>query len=63
LSRVTHFLTGWAVTNTVPSPPTRDRALITLADVVLDIDGLGVIPELLTPNSAHPLEWFSLCQH
>jgi inner membrane protein len=28
-----------------------------------DIDGLGIIPELLTRNSVHPLLWFSLYHH
>lgn len=63
LSPVTHFLTGWAIANTVPSLKRRDRALITLASVVPDIDGLGIVPELLTRHSAHPLDWFSLYHH
>jgi len=28
-----------------------------------DLDGLGIIPELLTRNSSHPLLWFSLYHH
>jgi inner membrane protein len=63
LSPITHFLTGWALANTVPSLTARDRALITFAGVVPDIDGLGAIPEMMTRNSAHPLEWFSLYHH
>lgn len=63
LSPVTHFLTGWVFANSVPSLTARDRALITLAGVVPDIDGLGAIPDLLTRNSAHPLQWFSLYHH
>lgn len=63
MSPVTHFLTGWAIANAVPSLKTRDRALITLAGVVPDIDGLGIVPELLTRHSAHPLDWFSLYHH
>jgi inner membrane protein len=34
-----------------------------LACVVPDVDGLGIVPELLTRNSAHPLLWFSLYHH
>jgi hypothetical protein len=30
---------------------------------VPDVDGLGIIPELLTRNSAHPLLWFSQYHH
>jgi inner membrane protein len=63
MNPVTHFLTGWAIANTVPSLQRRDRALITLASVVPDIDGLGIVPELLTRHSAHPLDWFSLYHH
>lgn len=41
----------------------RDRSIVTLAGVAPDLDGLGAIPELLTRNSAHPLEWFSRYHH
>jgi inner membrane protein len=37
--------------------------LVTLASVAPDLDGLGIIPELLTRNSSHPLLWFSLYHH
>jgi inner membrane protein len=63
LSPVSHFLTGWALANTVPSLTTKDRALITLAGVVPDVDGLGAIPDLLTRHSAHPTDYFSLYHH
>jgi len=63
LSPVTHFLTGWVVANCSPSLGVKERAVITLAGVVPDIDGLGAIPELLTRNSTHPLPWFSLYHH
>jgi LexA-binding, inner membrane-associated putative hydrolase len=51
------------VANCVPSLERRERAFVTLASVVPDIDGLGAIPELLTRNSAHPLLWFSEYHH
>jgi inner membrane protein len=41
----------------------KDRAIVTLACVAPDIDGLGIIPELLTRNSSHPLMWFTLYHH
>jgi hypothetical protein len=41
----------------------HDRILVTVAAVAPDIDGLGVIPELLTRNSAHPLLWFTEYHH
>ena len=37
--------------------------MITLAGVIPDIDGLGIIPELLTRHSEHPLLWFSDYHH
>ena len=53
---------GWVFANCFDLER-RDRALVTLACVAPDIDGLGIIPELLTRNSAHPLLWFSLYHH
>jgi inner membrane protein len=62
MSPVTHFFTGWVFANCFDLKR-RDRALVTLACVAPDVDGLGIIPELLTRNSAHPLLWFSLYHH
>jgi len=62
MSPVTHFLTGW-VFGSVAKLDRRGRTLVTLASVAPDIDGLGIIPELLTRNSAHPLLWFSRYHH
>src|SRR6202521_1814588 len=53
MSPVAHFFTGWVFANCFDLEQ-RDRALITLACVAPDVDGLGVIPELLTRNSSHP---------
>jgi inner membrane protein len=63
VSPITHLLIGWSVANTVPSLEKRDRALITWASVVPDVDGLGIIPELLTRHSSHPLNWWSDYHH
>jgi inner membrane protein len=62
MSPVTHFLTGWVFANCAKLER-RDRALVTLASVAPDIDGLGIVPELLTRNSTHPLLWFTLYHH
>src|SRR5580704_10725853 len=62
MSPVTHFLSGWVLANCAKLDR-KDRALVTLACVIPDIDGLGIIPEILTRNSAHPLLWFSLYHH
>jgi len=62
MSPVTHFLTGWVFANCARLDR-RDRALVSLACVAPDIDGLGIVPELLTRNSLHPLLWFSDYHH
>jgi inner membrane protein len=62
MSPVTHFLTGWVFANCFDLER-KDRALVTLACVAPDVDGLGIIAELLTRNSAHPLMWFSRYHH
>lgn len=62
MSPITHFFMGWAVANSVPLTK-RDRAMVTWASVVPDIDGLGIIPEQLTKNSSHPLTWWSDYHH
>jgi inner membrane protein len=62
MSPITHFFSGWIFANCFDLNR-RDRAIVTLACVVPDIDGLGIIPELLTRNAAHPLLWFSEYHH
>jgi inner membrane protein len=62
MSPITHFLTGWVVANCAKLDR-RDRALVTWACVVPDVDGFGVIADFLTHNRPHPLDWFSLYHH
>jgi membrane-bound metal-dependent hydrolase YbcI (DUF457 family) len=63
MSPITHFLMGWAVANSAPALGKRDRALITWASVVPDVDGLGIIADRLTRNSNHPLNWWGEYHH
>ena len=63
MSPITHFLMGWAVANTLPSLTKRERVFVTLASVVPDVDGLGIIAEKLTQNSSHPLNWWTDYHH
>lgn len=63
MNPVTHFLTGWVVANSSSALDVKERALVTVAGIVPDIDGLGAIPELLTKNSQHHLAWFTLYHH
>jgi inner membrane protein len=63
MSPITHFFMGWAVANSVPSLTKRERAMVTWASVVPDVDGLGIVAEKLTQGSAHPLNWWSEYHH
>jgi hypothetical protein len=63
MSPVTHFLTGWLVANIPDDLSRRDRAIITLAGVAPDLDGLGIVAELLTRRSKNPLLWWSEYHH
>ena len=63
MSPITHFLMGWAVANSAPSLSKRERALVTWASVVPDIDGLGIIADRVTRNSNHPLNWWGDYHH
>ena len=58
----THFFAGWLV-GVAPGLSPRERALVASAGVAPDLDGLGIIAEAATANSAHPLPWYSLYHH
>lgn len=62
MSPATHFLFGWMVAQ-AGGLERRERAVVALAGVAPDVDGLGVIAEVLTRNSAHPLLWFTDYHH
>src|SRR5947199_10862680 len=67
MSPVTHFLAGWLLASIRsggrPVLTRREKTLVVAAPVAPDLDGLGLIPELLTRNSSHPLLWFSRYHH
>jgi inner membrane protein len=68
MSPITHFFAGWMLASVFPagSPTTltrREKALVVAAAVAPDLDGIGIIPELLTRNTSHPLLWFSQYHH
>lgn len=58
----THFFAGWLV-GVAPNLSRRERALVAFAGVVPDLDGLGIVAETITADSAHPLPWYSLYHH
>jgi inner membrane protein len=63
MSPITHLLMGWTVANAAPALNRRDRALVTLAGVIPDLDGLGVVAEWWTRGAAQPLTWWSDYHH
>ena len=63
MNPITHALAGWCVAESVPGLGNRERAIIVIASVAPDVDGLGIVVELATRNSAHPLFWFSELHH
>lgn len=62
MSPVTHFLVGWMLANTVELNR-KERGAVTIAGVIPDIDGLGVIAETLTQHWDRPLTWYSEYHH
>ena len=62
MNPLTHMLLGWTLAQAVPLTR-RDRALVTLAGVLPDVDGLGLVAELLTRDGPHPLLWWSAYHH
>ncbi len=60
MNPITHLLIGWGLANTADLNR-RERGVVTLAAVVPDIDGLGIIADFATRNSSQPSElWGSL---
>lgn len=62
MSPATHFLVGWMVANSTRLDR-RERAAVAIAGVIPDLDGLGVVAEILTRNTSRPLTWFSDYHH
>lgn len=62
MSPVTHFLASWVLASS-PRLERRDVALVTFAGVAPDVDGFGFLPELITRNSSHPIDWFTRYHH
>jgi hypothetical protein len=53
MSPITHFLAGWSILETV-LPDKRDKALVVLAGVAPDLDGLGIVVDFTTRALALP---------
>jgi inner membrane protein len=63
MNPITHALVGWCVAESVPGLGKRERALVVGAAVAPDLDGLGIVPELVTRNGPTPLLWWSSYHH
>ena len=63
MNPITHFLMGWTVASCVPSLIRRERALVTWASIIPDVDGFGIVAEWVSRNSTHPLNWWSEYHH
>lgn len=62
MNPITHFFIGWTVANSVVLDR-RDRAAVTVAGIIPDIDSLGIIAEKVTIESERPLLWWTEYHH
>lgn len=63
MNPVEHFLIGWCVASTSSELNTRERLMITAAAVIPDIDGLGMLVEIPTRDTDHPILWWTDYHH
>ncbi len=62
MNPVTHFLAGWLIAN-VNSLERRDRALVTAAAVIPDVDGLGILSDLTIGSAGEGLTLYGQFHH
>ncbi|MBN9690445.1 MAG: metal-dependent hydrolase [Verrucomicrobia bacterium] len=63
MSPITHLLISWNIANLPRHSSQRDRALVTLAGIVPDLDGVGLVAEGFTRNAEEPLLWWTHYHH
>jgi inner membrane protein len=63
LNPITHGLAAWCLAETAPRLTNRERGIVVIAGIAPDIDGIGILPEVLTRNGSHPLLWWSSYHH
>jgi len=67
MNPVTHGLLSWLIAEAASNDSDllfyRERAAITVAGLAPDLDGLGIVAELATRHSEHPLLWWSQYHH
>jgi len=62
LNPATHFLAGWLIAN-VDHLERRDRALVTLAGVMPDADGIGILAGVASQNQEAGLALYGQYHH
>lgn len=62
MNPIEHLLIGWGAAQAVPLDR-RDRAIVTIASVAPDIDGFGILPELITRGTSHEVFWWTEYHH
>ena len=63
MNPITHFFIGWSVACADLALDDRERALVAFSAVIADVDGLGLVPELMTRNTLHAVFWYSDYHH
>ena len=61
MAPMTHFLAGWAIAQGALEK--RDRFWITMAGIAPDVDGLGVVIDFFTQNTAEPTDYWGTYHH
>lgn len=59
MSPITHFLAGWALAHTAKLNP-RERMLVSVAGVIPDLDGFGIVVDLATRGAT---DWWGHFHH
>ena len=62
MNPVTHLLTGWVIAN-ADDLERRDRAIVTLAAIIPDVDGLGILTSLASKDHEAGLHLYSQYHH
>ncbi len=62
MSPETHLLASWLVAAKVTDNP-RDLRLVTLAGILPDADGLGLVPDLFNSMAGRPLTFYYMEYH
>jgi inner membrane protein len=62
MNPATHFLTGWLIAN-ADHLERRDSALVTLAGVIPDADGLGILTGIASQDQVAGLYLYSQYHH